>query len=126
MKKENDALKNKFELVLNEKNELSKFFEKMKIDFEKYETSCKDKSPITTCNKNEFLEIQKRIEVLDITLKKCAFDMTKFASIFLKENPKRNILIIMHLTHTNMHTRTSLRLCIVKFIYVHIVAAKAI
>ena len=33
LKKENDSLKNKFELVLNEKNELSKSFEKMKIDF---------------------------------------------------------------------------------------------
>ena len=33
---------------------------------------------------NEILEIQKRIEVLDTTLKKCAFDMTKFASMFPK------------------------------------------
>ena len=82
--KKNDSLKNKFELVLNEKNELSNSFEKMKKDFEKCKTFCKDKNPISTCNKNEFLEIQKRIEFLDTTLKKCAFDMTKFASMFPK------------------------------------------
>ena len=84
LKKENDSSKNKFELVLNEKNELSNSFEKIKKDFEKYKTSCKGKSPNTTCNKNEFLEIQKRIKVLDTTLKKCAFNMTKFASMFPK------------------------------------------
>ena len=57
MKKENDLLKNKFEIVLNEKNDLSKSFEKMKMDFEKYKTTYKGKSPIITCNKNEFLDI---------------------------------------------------------------------
>ena len=45
----------------------SKYFEKIKNNFEKYKTTCKGKSPIITCNKNEFLDIQKRIEVLDTT-----------------------------------------------------------
>ena len=54
----------------------------MKKDFEKYKTSCKGKSPISTCDKNEFLEIRKRIEVLDTTLKKCAFDMAKGLFVF--------------------------------------------
>ena len=84
MKKENDILKNKLEIVFNEKNNLSTSFEKMKKDFEKYKISWKGKSPISTCNKNEFLEIQKRIEVLDTSLKKYAFDMTKLASMFPK------------------------------------------
>ena len=56
----------------------------MKKDFEKYKTFCKGKSTISTCNKNEFLDIQKRIEVLNTTLKKYAFDMTKLASRFPK------------------------------------------
>ena len=41
----NDILKNKLEIVFNEKNNLSTSFEKMKKDFEKYKTSCKGKKP---------------------------------------------------------------------------------
>ena len=59
LKKENDSLKNKFEHILKEKNELENSFEKMKKDFENYKISTKGKSPISSCNKNEFIEIQK-------------------------------------------------------------------
>ena len=129
LKMENDLLKNKFEIVLNEKNDLSKSFEKMKMDFEKYKTAYKGKSPSITNNKNEFLKIQKHVEVLDTTLKKCAFDMNKFASIFPKGKAQRKH-ILMHQTHTmkSMHTHinTSMHSCMKKYILVHIVAAKAI
>jgi len=57
LKKKNDLLKNKFEIVLHEKNDLSKSFENMKMDFEKYKTTYKGKGPSITCNKNEFLNI---------------------------------------------------------------------
>jgi len=71
----------------------------MKIDFEKYKTTYKGKSPNITCNKNKFLDIQKRIEVLDTTLKKCAFDMNKFASMFSKGKTQRK-----HTSHaSNTH-----------------------
>ena len=63
---------------------ISNAFEKIKIDFEKYKITCKGKTPILSCNKNEFIEIQKRVDVLDTTLKKCAFDLNKFASRFPK------------------------------------------
>ena len=79
----------------------------MNKGFDKYKLVCKIKSPNITFNKNEFLDIQKHIEVLDTTLKKCAFDMNKFAYMFSKGKPKGNIHLI-HLTHTmkNMHTHT--------------------
>ena len=107
MKKENDFLKNKLETVVKEKIDLSISFEKMKKNFAKYKITCKGKSPNITYNKNEFLDIQKHIDVLDTILKKCAFDMNKFASMFSKEKTQRNIHLI-HLTHTikNMHTHT--------------------
>ena len=77
-------LKNKIDIVLKEKNNLENSFDKMKKDFENYKISSKGKSPISSCNKNEFIEIQKRVDVLDSTLKKCAFDLNKFASRFPK------------------------------------------
>ena len=95
------------------------------MDFEKYKTSCKGKSPIITYNKNEFLDIQKHINVLVTTLKKCAFDMTKFASIFPKGKIKGNTLL-MHHTHIHTHINTSMHSCMEKYTLVHIVAAKAI
>ena len=69
MKKKNDFLKNKLETVVKEKNELSISFEKTKKDFEKYKLVCKGKSSNIAFNKNEFMDIQKRIDVLDTTLK---------------------------------------------------------
>ena len=102
-------LKNKFEIVVNEKNDLSKSFEKIKIDFEKYKTTYKGKSPNITYNKNKFLDIQKRIEVLDTTLKKCAFDMTKFVYIIPKENNLKETHSAC-ITHTC--TLTSTQACI--------------
>jgi len=69
LKKENDFLKNKLQIIFNEKNDYSISFEKMKKDFEKYKLIFKGKSPNITYNKNEFSDIQKRIGVLDITLK---------------------------------------------------------
>ena len=80
LKRENDTLKNKIDIVVKEKDDLAKAFKNLKIDFEKYKLACKGKTPIASCNKNEFLEIQKRVDVLDSTLKKCAFDLNKFAS----------------------------------------------
>ena len=59
---------NKLEIVFNEKNDLSTSFEKMKKDFKKYKIICKGKSPNITYNKNEFLDIQKRTDVLDTIL----------------------------------------------------------
>ena len=108
MKKENDSLKGKFELVLQEKNELANSFEKMKKDFEKYKTSCKGKSPISICNKNEFLEIQKRVEVLDTTLKKYAFDISKLASRFPKglSQGKHSHHSHASKSHKHAHTQT--------------------
>ena len=88
LKKKIDILKNKLEIIFKEKNDLSISFEKTKKDFNKYKLVCKGKIPNIAFNKNELLDIQKHINVLDTTLKKCAF-MNKFASIFLKEkNPK--------------------------------------
>ena len=63
---------------------MSKAFKKLKIDFENYKITCKGKTSISSCNKNDFVEIQKRVDVLDSTLKKCAFDLNKFASRFPK------------------------------------------
>ena len=61
----------------------------MKKHFDKYKLVCKGKSPYITFNKNKFLDIQKRIDVLDTTSKKCAFDMNKFASMFPKRKTQR-------------------------------------
>ena len=58
-KRKNDLLKNKFEIVLNEKNDLSKSFEKMKMDFEIYKTAYKGKSPSITNNKKWIFENSK-------------------------------------------------------------------
>ena len=69
MRKENDFLKNKLEIIFKEKNDLSISFEKTKKDFDKYKLVCKGKSPNIAFNKNEFLDIQKCIDVLDTTLK---------------------------------------------------------
>jgi len=75
--------------LLKRKNDLFISFEKAKKAFDKYKLVCTGKSPNIAFNKNEFLNIQKRIDVLDITLKKCAFHMNKFASMFPKgKNPK--------------------------------------
>jgi len=60
------------------------YFEKTQKDFDNYKLVCKGKSPNIAFNKNEFLDIQKHIDVLDTTLKKCAFDINKFSSMFLK------------------------------------------
>jgi len=57
---------------------------KLKNDFDKYKLANKGKTPIATCSKNEFVEIQKRVDTLDNTLKKCAFDLNKFAFRFPK------------------------------------------
>ena len=99
MKKKNDFLKNKLDVVFKEKNELSISFKKTKKDFKKYKLVCKGKSPNIAFNKNEFLDIQKRIDVLDTTLKKCAIDMNKFASMFSKGKTQRK-----HTSHaSNTH-----------------------
>ena len=58
LKKENDFLKNKLEIVVKEKNDLSISFEKMKKNFDKHKLVCKGKNPNITYNKNEFLDIQ--------------------------------------------------------------------
>jgi len=84
LKKENDFPKNKLEIAFKEKNDLSISFEKMKKKFDKYKLVCKGKSSNITFNKNEFSDIQKRINVLDTSLKKYAFDMNKFTSMFSK------------------------------------------
>ena len=83
--------------------------------------------------KNEFLDIKKRIDVLDTTLKKYAFNMNKFSPCFQREKSKGNIHLI-HLTHTmkNMHNmhihinNISMLSCMAKWTHVHIMAAKAI
>ena len=54
LKKENDLLKNKFEIILNEKNDLSKSFEKMKIDFEKYKLLIRVKAQVSLIIKMNF------------------------------------------------------------------------
>ena len=104
----------------------------MKKDFDKYKLVCKGKSSNIIFNKNEFLDLQKCIDDLDTTLKKCAFDMKKFASMFSKKKPKGNIHLI-HLTHTmkkihNMHIHINICMpsCMAKYAHVHIAAAKAI
>ena len=66
----------------------------MKKDFDKYKLICQGKSPNITFNKKEFLDIQKLIEVLDTTLKKCAFDMNKFASMFSKGKKSKKTYIL--------------------------------
>jgi len=84
LKRENELLKDKINVIEKEKNDLSNAFKKVKIDFENHKLACKGKTPIISCNKNEFVEMQKRVDVLDSTLKKCAFDLNKFASRFPK------------------------------------------
>ena len=58
VKKKNDFLKNKLEIVFKKKNDLSISFEKMKKDFDKYKFVYKGKISNITFNKNEFLDIQ--------------------------------------------------------------------
>jgi len=103
LKKENEALKNKFEIVVNEKNVLSSAFEKLKIDFEKYKLANKGKTPMTSCNRNDFVEIQKCVEVLYSTIKSYAFDLKKIASRFLKGVTQGKHT---HHTHARKHAHT--------------------
>ena len=70
-----------------------------KKDFDNHRLICKGKSPNIAFEKNEFLNIQNRIKVLDSTLKKCVFDMDKISSIFLKGKTKRK------LTSSQAHTQ---------------------
>ena len=106
MKKENDFLKNKLEIIFKEKNDLSISFEKLKKDYDKYKLVCKGKSPNVAFNKNKFLDIQKRIDVLDTTLKNCAFDMNKFSSIFPKEKTQRKHIPHSSHSHHEKHAHT--------------------
>ena len=76
------------------------------MDFDKHKLICKGKSLNITYNKNEFLDIQKRIDVLDITLKKCAFDMNKFASMFPKGKTQRKHTSHSSNTHHEKHAHT--------------------
>jgi len=103
LKKKNDFLKNKLEIVLNEKKDLSISFEKMKKDFDKYKLICKGKSPNITFNKNEFLDIQKYIDALDTTLKKCAFD-TNYIYVSKEKNLKE--IYISFISHAPRKTCT--------------------
>ena len=61
MKKKNELLKNKLEIVFKEKNDLSISFEKMKKGVDKYKLVSKGKSPNITLNRNEFLDIQNAL-----------------------------------------------------------------
>ena len=106
LKKENDVLKNKYDICLNEKNVLSSAFKKLKSDFEKYKLANKGKTPMVSCNKNEFVEIQKRVEVLDSTLKKCAFDFNKLASRFPKGIAQGKHVHHKHSTRSHKHAHT--------------------
>ena len=103
LKKENDVLKNKLDTCLSEKNVLSSAFEKLKGDFDKYKLANKGKTPMVSCNKNEFVEIQKRVEVLDSTLKIYAFDLKKIASRFPKGVTQGKHT---HHTHARKHSHT--------------------
>ena len=71
----------------------------MKKRLNKYKLVCKGESTNIAFNKNEFLDIQKHIDVLYTTLKKCAFDMNKFNSMFPQRKTQR-IIHLIHLTHT--------------------------
>ena len=54
LKKKNDFLKDKLEIVFKAKNDLSISFEKTKKDFDKYKLIFNDKSPNITFNKMYF------------------------------------------------------------------------
>ena len=83
---------------------MSNSFEKIKSDFANYKLACKGKTPIASCSKNDFVEIQKRVEVLDSTLKKCAFDFNKLASKFPKGVAQGKHAHHKHATHKHAHT----------------------
>ena len=54
MKKKNDILKNKLDIVFKEKNDLSICFEKTKKDFNDHKIVCKGKSPNIDFDRKEF------------------------------------------------------------------------
>ena len=74
--------KNKVDIILKEKEELSICFEKTKNDFDSHKRICKGKSPKIVFDQNEFESLKNRIDVLDVSLKKCAFHMKKTISCF--------------------------------------------
>ena len=85
MKKENELLKSKLDIAFKGKNDLSVCSEKIKRDFDDHKCICKSKFSNIAFDKNEFVRIQNKIDVLDSTLKKCVFDMSKISSMFSKK-----------------------------------------
>ena len=116
-------MKNKLEIVLKEKEDISLCFQKSKEDFEKHERFCKGKGTSTIMDKNEFQSLKDRMNTLDSTLKMCAFNIKKLDTMFPKVKSKGNTfhlhtpsMITMHITITHLF--------MAKCTIVHIVTAK--
>ena len=82
---------------------------KLKKNFDKYKLICKGKSPYIAFNKNETFGYPKTYWCFGTTLKKCAFDMNKFSSMFPKGKTQRKYT--SHTSHTQheklaQHTHT--------------------
>ena len=99
----------------------------MKKDFDKYKLVYKGKNSNIAFNKNDFLDIQKHT-----ILKKCAFDINKFASLFPKgKTQRKHTPHSLHIHHEKMHNmhihiNISMLSCMARCTRVHIAAAKAI
>ena len=106
MKIVNYLLKNKLDIIFKEKNDLSICFEKSKKDFNDHKIICKGKNPNNDFDRNDFSSIQKRIDILDSTLMKYAFDMSKFSSLFSKGKTQRKHTST-HIQHTSHVHHTS-------------------
>jgi len=127
LKKGNEFLKNKLDIIVKEKNDLTICFEKTKKDFDNHKLICKGESPNITFDKNKILNIQNRIKVLDSILKKCVFHMDKMSSMFPKGKTQRKLTSSQAHTHNMLHMHiTHMLTCMTKCTLILIVATKVI
>ena len=82
LKRENDLLIGKLNVVPKEKEDISISFEKTKKDFNLYKIACMGKSSMISIESNDFEVLKKRTDVLDFTLKVCASNKSKIESLF--------------------------------------------
>ena len=119
-------MKNKIDIVLKEKEDLSCTFWKTKKDFDLHKSICKGKNPKFVFYQNEFDSLKTRINILDANLKNCAFNMKKLDSMFPKGEKTNGNTLHEHTPSMCARHNTHMLICKTRCTLVHIVATKAI
>jgi len=100
-------------------------FQKNKDNFENHNRIYKGKNPKMSFDKNEFQSLKNQMNVLDSTLKICAFNVKKLDAMFQRKKLKRNT-IHKHTTCIFTMHNTIMHLFMARCTLVHIVTTKTI